>query len=445
MLSTVRIHPMTPRGTVEVPGDKSCSHRALLIGALAAATCEVAGLAPSEDVRSTAGALRGLGARVDLATDANGALVGTVQGPLREAEAVLDCGNSGTTLRVLAGIVAGLPGLTVLTGDASLRHRPVARVIEPLTAMGATVRARGGDRYPPLVVIGGGLRPVQHDSPVASAQVKSCVLLAGVAGAVDVTVTSPLPSRDHTERLLRHLGVPVDRQVLDDGRERVSLTAAQPSPGIIRVLGDPSSAAIWAVAAAVADEGEVHLPGICLNPTRTGALRVLERMGADIRTEPGDDVSGEPAGTLTIRPAELGGATIQGSEVVDAIDELPVLAVAGARSEGGLEVRDAEELRVKESDRIATLAEVLGTLGVVVEERRDGFRVPGGQRPTGGRVDAGGDHRIAMTAAVAATVASGPVEITGFDAVSTSYPTFLDDLRSIGGRVDVLEPDGTGP
>lgn len=443
--TVVRVHPSTLTGTVRVPGDKSCSHRALLIGALADGPCEVAGLAPSGDVGSTARVLRSLGVRIDLAADAEGALVGSVRGPLREADDVLDCGNSGTTLRILAGIVAGLPGLSVLTGDASLRGRPVDRIVAPLTAMGATVRARAGDRFPPVAVLGGELRSTEHTSPVSSAQVKSALLLAGVSGQVAVSVHSPLPSRDHTERLLGHLGTPVEREVLDDGSEVVSLTPRQPSSGVIRVLGDPSSAAVWAVVAAIADGGRIHVPAVNLNPTRTGALRVLERMGADLRIDPGDDVAGEPSGSLTVGPGELSGTSISGAEVVDAIDELPVLAIAGARSTGGLEVRDAEELRVKESDRIATLARVLGSLGVEVEERRDGFRVPGGQRPHGGEVDAAGDHRIAMTAAVAATVADGPVDIAGFDAVSTSYPTFLDDLRGLGGRVDVLAPDGTGP
>lgn len=440
---TVRIHPATIAGDVHVPGDKSCSHRALLIGALADGGCEVAGLAPSEDVGSTADALRALGVRVDLAADAHGALVGSVEGPLRESESVIDCGNSGTTLRLLAGIVAGLPGVTVLTGDVSLRHRPVDRVVAPLGSMGATTLARGGGRYPPLVVSGGGLGAIDHESPVASAQVKSCVLLAGVAGQVPVSVTSPLPSRDHSERLLGHLGTTVARTVLEDGRERVRLEPDQPTGRPIRVLGDPSSAAVWAVAAAIGEGHAVHLPDICLNPTRTGAFRVLERMGAVIRTEPDEDVCGEPSGTLTVSGGDLGGARISGAEVVDALDELPVLAVAGALSRDGLDVRDAAELRVKESDRIASLAAALGSLGVEVEERPDGFRVPGGQVPGPGTVDAAGDHRIAMTAAVAGTVATGPVIITGFDAVITSYPTFLDDLRTLGGRADVL--DGTAP
>ncbi len=439
----VRIGPGELGGEVRVPGDKSCSHRALLVGALADGRCDVAGLAPSGDVHSTATALRSLGARIVLSTDARGGLVGSVEGPLRASEEVIDCGNSGTTLRLLSGILAALPGLSVLTGDASLRHRPVDRVVAPLRTMGARVLARAEDRYPPLVIAGGELSPTEYDSPVASAQVKSCVLLAGVAGLVPVTVTSPLPSRDHSERLLRYLGVDVQREILEDGRERVRLDPSRPEARPVRVLGDPSSAAVWAVAAAVASDARLVVPDVCLNPTRTGALRVLERMGADITVDPADDVSGEPSGTLTVSADGLGGARIAGAEVVDALDELPVLAVAGAMSRNGLDVRDASELRVKESDRIAALAAALGALGVEVEERPDGFRVPGGQRPGPGTVDAGGDHRIAMTAAVAATVATGPVTITGFDAVATSYPTFLEDLRALGGRADVL--DRTAP
>lgn len=433
----VRVHPAELSGRIRVPGDKSQSHRALLLGALVGEPVDVAGLAPSADVAASAAALRAMGATVELAPADDGQLTGTVAGPLGEPGDVVDCGNSGTSLRLLAGVAAGLDGLTVLTGDASLRRRPVERVATPLRAMGAGVDARDGGRLPPLTIRGGRLVGIDHLSPHASAQVKSCVLLAGLAADGPTSVTSPRRSRDHTERMLTHLGADVERRV-DASGERVTVRpGARLRPRPLTVAGDPSSAAFWWVAAA-AGAGEVTVTDVLLNPTRTGVLRVLEALGAAPEVTDVRDVGGEPIGTVRVAPAELGRATVDGELVVDAIDELPVLAVAGALSAGGLTVRDARELRVKESDRIATTVAALGALGVEVEPRDDGYRVAGGQRPGPGRVDARGDHRIAMTASVAACVGTGPVEITGFASVATSYPSFLDDLRRLGGAVEVL-------
>jgi 3-phosphoshikimate 1-carboxyvinyltransferase len=435
----VRVHPSTLAGEVAVPGDKSLSHRALLFAALAEGPVEVAGLAPSGDVAATAAALRTLGVRIDLATTDDGAVAGVVQGPAAEATDVLDCGNSGTALRLLAGFTAGIDGLAVLTGDASLRRRPVDRVAVPLARMGARLDARDGGHRPPLVVRGGRLRGIDHRSPVASAQVKSAIVLAGLRADGETTVTSPLPSRDHTERLLGHLGHPVERVVASDGTERVTVEplerplTARP----VTVARDPSSAAFWSVAAACG-AGTVTTTGVCVNPLRTGAIAALRQLGADVQVHERGDTAGEPVADVTTGAADLVGATLGGQLVVDAIDELPVLALAGAHSREGLEVRDAGELRVKESDRIAVLAAALRAVGVGVEERPDGYRVPGGQRPTGGRVDAHGDHRIAMTAAIAGVLGDAPVEIAGFAAVATSYPTFLDDLARLGGRAEVL-------
>lgn len=433
----IRVHPASLQGRVEVPGDKSLSHRALLLGALVGARVEVAGLAPSGDVASMAGALRRLGAEIELAPGPDGNLAGSVRGPLREPEDVLDCGNSGTALRLLAGVVAGIDGVSVLTGDASLRSRPVARITAPLAAMGAVLEARSGGTRPPLVVRGGRLTAVHHHSPVASAQVKSCVLLAGLAAQGTTRVTSPLASRDHTERLLAHLGLPVVTTLDDDGTETVSLTPAPLRPAPIAVARDPSSAAFWLVAA-VAGAGRLELPGIAVNPTRTGVLDALAAMGATITRTDRGELAGEPVADLLAAPTPLTGTTLAGRQVVDAIDELPVLALAGAVSRDGVTVRDAAELRVKESDRIATTAAALRAVGIELEERPDGYRVPGGQRPGPGRVEAHGDHRIAMTAAVAGVIGSGPVEITGVAAVATSYPSFLDDLTRLGGAVEVL-------
>jgi 3-phosphoshikimate 1-carboxyvinyltransferase len=435
----VRVHPAALAGEVTVPGDKSLSHRALLLGCFAEEPVPVAGLAPSADVAATAAALRTLGADVQLVARPDGSLAGTVRGPLTEAVDVIDCGNSGTSLRLLAGVAAGIEGLAVLTGDASLRRRPVDRVAEPLRAMGARIDAAGGGHRPPLVVRGGQLRGTDHLSPVASAQVKSALLLAGLRAEGDTSVTSPLPSRDHTERMLAHLGHPVEREVFRDGTEvvRVGPLAAPLRPTEITVAGDPSSAAFWLVAAACG-AGTITAGGVCANPLRLGVVAALRRLGAEVVLSERGTAAGEPVADLSVAPGSLTGASLQGQLVVDALDELPVLALAGACSTEGLEVRDASELRVKESDRITVLGEALRAVGLVFEELPDGYRVPGGQRPGPGTVEAHGDHRIAMTAAIAAVVGRGPVEIGGFRAVATSYPSFLDDLARLGGRAEIL-------
>jgi 3-phosphoshikimate 1-carboxyvinyltransferase len=435
----VRIHPSRLAGTVAVPGDKSLSHRALLIGAMVGGRVEVDGVAPSGDVAATAQALRALDVEVALLPDGDGRLAGSVTGPPRldRGRSVdVDCGNSGTSLRLLAGVAAALPGSVRLFGDASLSRRPVGRVVAPLAAMGA--RLESTDGRPPLTVHGGRLSAITWRSPVASAQVKSAILLAALSAAGTTTVVSPLPSRDHTERLLTHLGGTVMRDVAADGQETVTLVPGPLSARPIGVARDPSSAAFWHVAAA-AGAGTITTVGLCLNTTRTGALRAIERWGGQVRWGDVTSRSGEPVGDVTVAPSDLAALELHGSDVVDAIDELPVLAVAGAMSAGGLLVRDAQELRVKESDRIATTVRMLGALGVEVEGRPDGYRVEGGQRPGPGRVDADGDHRIAMAAAVAAVVGTGPVVIDGFEAVSTSYPGFLEDLGALGGSYEVLE------
>jgi 3-phosphoshikimate 1-carboxyvinyltransferase len=409
-------------GTVRMPGDKSLSHRAFLLGALSEGPVEVSGAAPSGDVRSTVGALRLLGARIE--GDPGEAVV---EGPLREASDILDCGNSGTGMRLLAGLLAGREGVAVLTGDASLRSRPMRRVAEPLRRMGASVDGREGGNLAPLVVRGGPTRALDHELAVASAQVKSAILLAALSADGTTRVREPGPSRDHTERMLRWLGAQVT-----SAPGEVSLTPGPLGARPLRVSGDPSSAAFWLVAGAALPGSQVRIDDLCLNPTRTGVLDVLSAMGARVVGGPDREWCGEPVGDLEVTGTVLGPAVVEGELVVRAIDELPVLAVGGALG-SGLEVRDAHELRVKEVDRIDAVAALLGALGVRVETREDGFTVPGGQALTGGEVDSRGDHRIAMSAAVAALAASDPVLITGFHAVATSYPTFLEDLRALGG------------
>jgi 3-phosphoshikimate 1-carboxyvinyltransferase len=435
----VRVHPARLTGTVEVPGDKSVSHRCLLIGALVGTPVTVSGLAPSGDVLSMAAALRTLGARVELAPGPDGRLAGVVSGPLREASDVLDCGNSGTAMRLLAGVVAGIDGLAVLTGDASLRSRPVGRVAVPLLQMGATLVAAAEGTRPPLAVRGGSLHGITYAQPHASAQVKSCVLLAGLGADGPTTVVSPLVSRDHTERMLAHLGRGAVVVIDADGTERVTLTPGPLVAAPLHAPGDPSSAAFWHVAAAITGDA-ITTPGITTNPTRTGAMAVLALMGATVDRADEREHGSEVVADVRVTGGDLiGGLVLAGRTVVDALDELPILALAGAMSRGGLEVTEAAELRVKESDRVATTVAALGAVGVEVEPRADGYRVVGGQRPRGGSVDAAGDHRIAMMAAIAAAVGDGPVEIDGFGAVATSYPSFLDDMRALGGAVEVLD------
>lgn len=435
----VTIRPASLDGTVDVAGDKSIGHRCLLIGSLAEGPVEVSGLATSADIAATAEGLRRLGVAVRLERGTDGRLAGSVEGPMPPgpdtAPVDVDCGNSGTTLRLLAGLAAGAGRDVVLDGDASLRRRPVGRIMAPLAAMGVTCEARD-DRLPPLHVHGGTVRDVRWSSPVASAQVKSAVLLAAVAGGVSAEVVSPAPSRDHTERMLLDGGMHVETRIDEAGHEHVSLAPGRPILTTLSAPRDPSAAAFWHVAAACG-AGTVTTRDICLNPGRTGALDVLRAMGADVRIAGERVVHGEPVGDVTVAPGTLSGAEVSGAMVVRCLDELPVLALAGAMSDDGLVVRDAEELRVKESDRIGVLAATLRALGIEVTELPDGFVVAGGQRPYGGSVEAHGDHRIAMTAAIAACLGTAPVDITGFAAVGTSYPGFLDDLSRLGGRAEV--------
>lgn len=438
----VRFHPSRLGGVVHVPGDKSLSHRALMIPALCGDPVAVSGLADGADVRATAAALTALGVTVRLSPDARGDLAGTVEGDLgrpgpgAEGDPVqIDCGNSGSTLRMLAGLAAGAGRAVTLSGDASLRRRPVGRIAAPLEAAGLQVSSVDG--HPPLTVVPTAPpRAVRWDSPVASAQVKSAVLLCGLGAPAPSTVTSPAPSRDHTERLLRAAGIEVTTEIGASGDEVVTISPGRPRLTRVDVGRDPSAAAFWHVAAACAG-GAITTPGLCLNPGRTGALEVLGALGADVAIVATPDVSGEPVGDVTVTAGPLGGAEVAGPLVVRTLDELPVLALAGAFAADGLHVRDAGELRVKESDRIAGIAALLEAVGVDVEAQADGFRVTGGQRPSGGTVHVDGDHRIAMTAALAGILGSSPVEVHGFATVASSYPRFLADLTALGGEVEV--------
>jgi 3-phosphoshikimate 1-carboxyvinyltransferase len=412
------------RGSLRVPGDKSISHRALLFAAIATGTSGITHLADGDDVRSTRRALAALG--VQVRGEAEVMVAGRGLDAWQEPETVVDCGNSGTTLRVLVGLLAGRPFHTVLTGDASLRTRPMARVVEPLRAMGAMIDGRADGTLAPLAVRGGRLAGRRHDLPVASAQVKSALLLAGLQATGVTEVHEPARSRDHTERMLAALGVPLRR--LDD--ERVAVQAGEVPAFDLNVPGDPSSAAFFAVAASIVPGSRVVLEGVAINPTRIGFVEVLERMGGDVEVTPTGEVLGEPVGDVTVTAAPLRGTTIAGDEIPRVIDELPALAVAAAFAEGTTEIRDAAELRVKESDRIGTIHQELTELGVGAESRRDGLLIRGG-KPRSSRFKSHGDHRIGMAAAVAAAGADGESRVRGWGAVASSYPGFGDDLAAL--------------
>jgi 3-phosphoshikimate 1-carboxyvinyltransferase len=421
--------PRPLRGRLRVPGDKGMSHRALLFGAMADGRSRISGLAGGEDVGRTRVALDQLG--VDVATDATGALAVGGKGvdAFREPDAAIDCGNSGTAMRLLAGLLAGRPFRTTLTGDESLLERPMARVVEPLRAMGAHLDGRAGGTLPPLTVHGGDLVGCVHHLSVASAQVKTALLLAGLQATGTTEVVEPAPSRDHTERMLTALGAPIAR--VDERAVRV--TAGAPSPFEFAVPGDPSSAAFWAVAATITPGSELVIEDVALNPSRIAFVDVLLRMGAAVEVVTTDERLGEPVGELRVTSAALRGTIVEGAEVPGVIDEIPVLAVAAASADGVTEFRDAAELRVKESDRIATVTELLTRLGAAVEQGDDHLVVRGGGLHPGD-VDSHGDHRIAMAGAVAAGAIHGETRVRGWRAVATSYPEFVADLATLTGE-----------
>jgi 3-phosphoshikimate 1-carboxyvinyltransferase len=413
------------RGTVRVPGDKSISHRAVLLGALARGATSVDGFLRAEDCLATVRCVRALGIEVD----DDGERLTVHGGALRPPGDVLDVGNSGTTIRLLTGILAGQPFRSTISGDASIRRRPMDRIAEPLRRMGARITGGDGGRLAPLTIEGGALRAIAYTTPVASAQVKSAILLAALFAGGETAVTEPSLSRDHTERMLAGFGVPVVREGLTVRLRGPAAPAAAP----VRVPGDISSAAFFLVAAAIVPGSAVTVREVGLNPTRTGVLDVLRAMGASVEIENERDTGGEPAGDVTVRAAALHGTAIGGELIPRLIDELPVLAVAASVADGETIIRDAAELRVKESDRIAALARELGAVGARVEAQADGLAIRGVPRLRGGRAASGGDHRVAMALAVAGLRAAGPVTVDDTDCIRTSFPGFEDTLRTLTG------------
>jgi 3-phosphoshikimate 1-carboxyvinyltransferase len=418
------------KGHIRVPGDKSISHRSLMLGALAQGETQIQGLLLGEDPCSTASCFQAMGAEI---SELNTELVrvkGIGLGNLVEPVDVLNAGNSGTTIRLMLGILASHPGrFFTVTGDSSLRSRPMSRVVKPLEQMGAQIWGRHSGTLAPLAVQGQSLKPTHYYSPIASAQVKSCILLAGLMTEGKTTVTEPALSRDHSERMLRAFGAQLD---IDPETKSVTITGpAQLHGQTVIVPGDISSAAFWLVAGAIVPDSELVIENVGVNPTRTGVLEALEMMGADIQLENQRSVAGEPVADLRVRSSELQSCTIAGDIIPRLIDEIPILAVAAVFAKGTTIIRDAAELRVKESDRIAVMAQQLNRMGAKVTELPDGMEITGGTPLFGTDVDSHTDHRIAMSLAIAALSASGSTTIHRAEAAAVSYPEFNATLQTI--------------
>ncbi|HYW37197.1 MAG TPA: 3-phosphoshikimate 1-carboxyvinyltransferase [Terriglobales bacterium] len=415
------------RGVVRIPGDKSISHRYAMLAAIAEGTSRFQNFSAARDCASTLDCVSKLGCDWKRLKDDDGAIeVRGVGRRLNVPAEVLDCGNSGSTMRMLSGILAGQPFTSELCGDKSLSRRPMARIIQPLSEMGARIEAAQGG-CPPLKIHGGSLKAVHYRPEVASAQVKSCMLFAGLFAEGETVVEEPIRTRDHGEIALRAFGAEVERTGNASrivGGQRLRAIEAH-------VPGDLSSAAFFLCAAALLPGSQITLPGILMNPTRARLLDILVQMGLKVSVTHLEEHQGELVGTIEARGAAWRGVVLAGADTAALIDEIPVLAAVAPYSEGGLEVRDAKELRVKESDRIAAVAVNLRKMGAEVEERPDGMRIPGGQRLHGAELDSFGDHRIAMAFAVAALRAQGETSIHGAGAAGVSYPTFFEDLRKI--------------
>ncbi len=414
------------RGTITVPGDKSITHRALILGGLAHGVTHITGYSKGEDCFNTLRVIRALGIEISEEPDR---LTVTGKGlwGFTEPSNVLDCGNSGTGLRLLAGVLAGQKFFSVLTGDASLRNRPMGRVVKPLRQMGTTISGRKNGDLAPLSIQGGRLRGMRYESPVASAQIKSCVLLAGLFAEGTTTIQEPMKSRDHSERMFSYLGIPL--QVEDCTVHVQGQQSYEGKP--LSVPGDISAAAFFLVAASIVPDSEIVLAGIGLNPERIGILDVLLAMGADIATLNTRDEAGEPVGDLHVRATQLKGITIGPDMIPKTIDELPILCVAAALAEGETRITGAQELRVKETDRIHAMALELARIGVNVEEQPDGLVIQGSSRLRGAQCQSYGDHRVAMSLAIAGLVADDPIGIEGVECVETSFPGFHNKLLDL--------------
>ena len=418
------------QGTLQIPGDKSISHRALMLGALAEGETTIQGLLLGEDPRSTAACFTAMGAQISELNTELVTVTGIGLGQLQEPVNILDAGNSGTTMRLMLGILASHPDrFFMVTGDDSLRSRPMSRVVAPLAEMGAQIWGRKSNSLAPLAVRGQALQPIHYHSPIASAQIKSAILLAGLMVYGRTTVTEPALSRDHSERMLRAFGAQID---VDPETHSATVTGYPMLTGQkVIVPGDISSAAFWLVAGAIVPGSELYIENVGVNPTRTGILVALELMGADITLENQREVAGEPVADIRVKHSNLKACEISGDLIPRLIDEIPILAVAAVFAKGTTIIKDAAELRVKESDRLQVMAAALTKMGAKVTELPDGLEITGGGVLNGAELDSFTDHRIAMSLAIASLMAKGKTTIDRAEAASISYPTFFDSLRSI--------------
>ena len=429
--------PRVLNGSLHPPGDKSVSHRALILNSIASGEAKVTGISEGEDVLSTMRCLQGLGVRIDPEVGLSSFRVYGCRGRLEEPGDVLDAGNSGTSMRLLSGLVAGQPFLSVLTGDSSLRSRPMGRIIRPLRLMGAQILARRDDSLAPLVIHGGKLKGIEYTMPVASAQVKSSIMLAGLSARGETVLHQPAQSRDHTERMVKAMGGDVE----EDGLSLL-VRPGQLSAVDVAVPGDISSAAFWMVAGVCHPDARIIINGVGVNPTRTGILEALTAMGARITQQNLRTESGEPVADLAVESSGLTGLEIGGDMIPRIIDELPVLAVAACFAEGTTVIRDAQELRLKESDRISTMVKEMSRLGAQIEERADGMVIQGTGRLTGGRCRSHGDHRLAMALGVSGLLAKRETTVDGAQAATVSYPGFWHDMEDISGSSAPAGPAG---
>ena len=419
----------TLRGRIRVPGDKSITHRAFILGAIAEGSSRIAGALSGRDCLATVNCLRSLGVSIERAGETDFEVQAHGLHGLREPEDVLNCERSGTTMRLLMGVLAGQPFTTSVSGDAQLRRRPMARVANPLRQLGATVLGRGGGQYAPLAIQGGSLRGITYDLPVASAQVKSAILLAGLYADGNTVVREPGPARDHTERMLAAGGAPISVE-----GSVISLRGPVPVLKSIELVvpGDLSSAAYFLTAGCLLPRSRLTVENVGTNPTRTGFLDILKAMGANLQTTNQREVNGEPVADIVAQTSDLAGVRAGGDMIPRAIDEFPLVALAATQAQGTTTIRDAAELRVKETDRIATTVEALRKLGAQIEAEPDGFIVEGPARLTGADVDSHGDHRLAMMLAVAGLIAEGETHIRNAECIADSFPGFERLLVQVG-------------
>ncbi|MFF3022659.1 3-phosphoshikimate 1-carboxyvinyltransferase [Gottfriedia sp. NPDC057948] len=413
-------------GDVTIPGDKSISHRAIMFGSLAKGTTKITNFLLGEDCLSTIACFRKLGVQIEVSEDEVVVYGKGIEG-LKEAHEVLDVGNSGTTARLMMGILSGLPFHSVIIGDESIGKRPMKRVTKPLKMMGTSIDGREDATYTPISIRGGSLNSISYASPVSSAQVKSSILLAGLFAKGTTTVTEPEKSRDHTERMLNAFGC----ELVVDGN-KVSINGNQELTATdVIVPGDISSAAFFLVAGSIVPNSEILLKNVGVNPTRTGILTVLERMGANITLEDEKVVNGEPIANIRVKSSNLKSTVIGGSEIPTCIDELPILALAAALADGETIIKDAEELRVKETDRIQTVVTELTNLGVSIEATKDGMIIQGNSSLIGANVNSHGDHRMGMMLSIAALLAKGDTIIENTECIAVSFPNFKEQLNEL--------------